>query len=710
MAAGHELYAYLPGGASGGILPARLADVPLDFDTLQPHGCFIGSAAVIVLSQRPPRAAVDAARNLMRFFAHESCGQCTPCRAGTAKASALIEAGPLGSAAAGRAVAGDARCVDLRPGPGGAEPGRLRDPLLPRGTVSGHERRRCRPSASSSTAARSAPLAGESLLDVADREGVSHPAAVRCAGPASRWATAAPAWSRSTASACSPPSCCRAPQAGMKVHSRQRARAQGAAAGAGAAAKRPARDRLHAPQRGRPTGPSGWASAGRASRRARSRWPTCRTPASRCNLDACIQCTRCLRACRESQGNGVIGLAYSAGDAKIVFDMDDALGGSTCVGCGECVQACPTGALAPAGGAALQVPDRSVDSLCPYCGVGCQLTYHVKDERILYVEGRDGPANHGRLCVKGRYGYDYVRHPQRLTRAADPQGRRAEGPGAGATRPAGRLPRGQLGRGAGPGRRRAAPHPRRARRQGAGRLRLGQGQQRGGLPVPEAGAAGLRQQQRRPLHAAVPCVQRGGAARRHRLGRGQQPGDGRAERRGGDRHRRQPDREPPGGGDLDQERGGPRHEADRDGPAPQRAGAPCRALPAVQARHRRGAAQRDDARHRARRPGRRAPSSLRAPKATPRWSTNVQGYSPEAMAPICGIPRRHDPRRGAAVRQEPRIDDPVGHGHQPACARHRQRALPDRAGADDRPDRPPRHGAAPAARPEQRAGRERRRA
>jgi formate dehydrogenase len=89
MAVGHELYAYLPGGASGGILPASLGDVPLDFDTLQAHGCFIGSAAVIVLSQHD--RAVDAARNLMRFFAHESCGQCTPCRNGTAKASALIE-------------------------------------------------------------------------------------------------------------------------------------------------------------------------------------------------------------------------------------------------------------------------------------------------------------------------------------------------------------------------------------------------------------------------------------------------------------------------------------------------------------------------------------------------------------------------------------------------------------------------------------------
>ncbi len=90
MAPGHTLYAYLPGGASGGILPAALADVPLDFDTLQAHGCFIGSAAVVVLSQAD--SARDAALNAMQFFAHESCGQCTPCRVGTAKAAALMQA------------------------------------------------------------------------------------------------------------------------------------------------------------------------------------------------------------------------------------------------------------------------------------------------------------------------------------------------------------------------------------------------------------------------------------------------------------------------------------------------------------------------------------------------------------------------------------------------------------------------------------------
>jgi formate dehydrogenase major subunit len=143
------------------------------------------------------------------------------------------------------------------------------------------------------------------------------------------------------------------------------------------------------------------------------------------NLDACIQCTRCVRACRDEQMNDVIGLAGRGEHAQIVFDMGDPMGASTCVACGECVQACPTGALMPARGAALPVPERSVDSVCPYCGVGCQLTYKIKDNKILYVEGRAGPANEGRLCVKGRYGFDYAHHPHRLTR---PLVRRADAP------------------------------------------------------------------------------------------------------------------------------------------------------------------------------------------------------------------------------------------------------------------------------------------
>lgn len=139
-------------------------------------------------------------------------------------------------------------------------------------------------------------------------------------------------------------------------------------------------------------------------------------PAMAVNLDACIQCNRCVQACREEQVNDVIGYALRGGDSKIVFDLDDPMGQSTCVACGECVQACPTGALMPKTHIGPQAVDRKVDSVCPFCGVGCLITYNVKDEKIVSVEGRDGPANHGRLCVKGRFGYDYVHHEQRLTR------------------------------------------------------------------------------------------------------------------------------------------------------------------------------------------------------------------------------------------------------------------------------------------------------
>ncbi len=155
---------------------------------------------------------------------------------------------------------------------------------------------------------------------------------------------------------------------------------------------------------------------------ASARWQTDAShPAMRVNLDSCIQCNLCVRACREVQVNDVIGMAYRSHESKIVFDFDDPMGQSTCVACGECVQACPTGALMPAvyldaNQTRTVYPDRSVDSLCPYCGVGCQVSYKVKDEKIVYAEGRDGPANHNRLCVKGRFGFDYVHHPHRLTK------------------------------------------------------------------------------------------------------------------------------------------------------------------------------------------------------------------------------------------------------------------------------------------------------
>ena len=138
-------------------------------------------------------------------------------------------------------------------------------------------------------------------------------------------------------------------------------------------------------------------------------------PAIAVHLDACIQCGRCVRACREEQVNDVIGYAFRGARSKIVFDLDDPMGDSTCVACGECVQACPTGALMPAREVAKIVADKQVESVCPYCGVGCQLTYHVKANTILFVQGKDGPANSSRLCVKGRYGFDYVQHRHRLT-------------------------------------------------------------------------------------------------------------------------------------------------------------------------------------------------------------------------------------------------------------------------------------------------------
>jgi formate dehydrogenase major subunit len=142
-------------------------------------------------------------------------------------------------------------------------------------------------------------------------------------------------------------------------------------------------------------------------------------PAMAVNLDACIECNLCVRACREVQVNDVIGMAGRGASEKIVFDFDDPMGRSTCVACGECVQACPTGALMPAtvvdsNNVRVGVADRTVDSVCPYCGVGCQITYHIRNDKLLYVTGRNGPANENRLCVKGRFGFDYIGHPHRL--------------------------------------------------------------------------------------------------------------------------------------------------------------------------------------------------------------------------------------------------------------------------------------------------------
>jgi formate dehydrogenase major subunit len=162
-----------------------------------------------------------------------------------------------------------------------------------------------------------------------------------------------------------------------------------------------------------------------------SRWPGPEADASRgadrsspviaVDHQACILCDRCIRACDDVQHNDVIGRTGKGHTTRIGFDLDRPMGESTCVSCGECVAACPTGALVNRElGAPLRprAALRSVDSVCPYCGVGCAIRYQVDEDRnrVVFAEGRAGSGNRGRLCVKGRYGFDYASHEQRLTR------------------------------------------------------------------------------------------------------------------------------------------------------------------------------------------------------------------------------------------------------------------------------------------------------
>jgi len=142
-------------------------------------------------------------------------------------------------------------------------------------------------------------------------------------------------------------------------------------------------------------------------------------PAMTVDLNACIQCGLCIRACRDVQVNDVLGMSGRGNNSYPVFDINKLMGESSCVGCGECVQACPTGALIES--SLLDdnynqtiFPDSKIKSLCPYCGVGCQTLVSVKDNFIINVEGDNGPANENRLCVKGRFGYDYINNNLRL--------------------------------------------------------------------------------------------------------------------------------------------------------------------------------------------------------------------------------------------------------------------------------------------------------
>ena len=217
-------------------------------------------------------------------------------------------------------------------------------------------------------------------------------------------------------------SCIRNPTEGMNVlTASERAKSARAMVFEMLLADQPSRNKAHEPDS------LFWHWAGKMGVEV-SRFPSRETPATdvshpamTVNLDACIHCTLCVRACREVQVNDVIGMAGRGISSEIVFDMGDAMGMSTCVACGECVQACPTGALMETTllddrGVRLTDDLDEVHSVCPYCGVGCQMTYRISSGEIAAVKGRAGPSNLNRLCVKGRFGFDYVTHPHRLTK------------------------------------------------------------------------------------------------------------------------------------------------------------------------------------------------------------------------------------------------------------------------------------------------------
>ena len=434
--------------------------------------------------------------------------------------------------------------------------------------------------------------------------------------------------------------------------------------------------------------------------------------------DACILCDRCVRACDDIQGNDVIGRSGKGYATRIAFDLNDPMGASSCVTCGECVAACPTGALTNKPIRNIPIQPRSqldqVNSVCPYCGVGCALTYHVDRERgaIAFAEGRDQPGSKGRLCVKGRYGWDYAASPQRLTvplirrdqdypkgalstdvrgemnradyaerhrragraqaaqrgprRQRHPQRPPRQRPGrqrrrrpqreappqarrtGRLRRGAAALPGGHLGRGAGPGGPAAHRDPRRRRAGRDRRLRLGQVLQRGGLPLPEADQDRLPHQQRGPLHPAVPRLQRVRAVRGHRLRRGVHHLRRRDQRRRGHRGRQQPDGQPPGGVVVLQAGPPPRHDDHLRRPAGRQDGRPRRHLLPAQARNRRRVLQRGHARGDQARADR--PRVHREPDDELRGpGRDGQGLPAGARRPDHRGGRRHDPAGGAGL-------------------------------------------------------------
>ena len=438
-------------------------------------------------------------------------------------------------------------------------------------------------------------------------------------------------------------------------------------------------------------------------------------PAMRVNLDACIQCNLCVRACREVQVNDVIGMAYRSHDSKIVFDFDDPMGESTCVACGECVQACPTGALMPA------VMLDENQTRVTYAGPQGRLAVpvlrrrlpghlQVKDEKIIYAEGRDGPANHNRLCVKGRFGFDYIHHPHRLTK------------------PLMRLPNAKKDANDQVDPANPWTHFREATWEEAldiaakGLVKIRD--EKGAKALAGFGSAKGSNEEAYLFQKLVRtgfgsnnvdhCTRLCHASSVAALMEGLNSGAVSA----------------PFCAALDAEVIiviGANPTVNHPVAATFIKNAAKRGAKLIVIDPRRQSLSRHAYKHLAFKPG----SDVALLNAMINTIINegltdeqyiagytegyrgAEGQDQGLHAGEDGADLRHPrgdlARGGAAVCARASLDHLLGHGHQPACARHRQCALPDRAGADHRPDRPARHGTASVARPEQRAGRLRRR-
>ena len=393
------------------------------------------------------------------------------------------------------------------------------------------------------------------------------------------------------------------------------------------------------------------------------------------------------------------------------------MGESSCVTCGECVAACPTGALInkPIHDVPIRPREelKSVDSVCPYCGVGCALTYHVDEERNAIVVRR-GPRAAGQPQPAVREGPLRVRLrriPQRLTvpliRREEllPEGR-ALGRRQGRGRAAGASPAAwstttrscrtsarRAGRRRSTSRRRRLKQSTRARPGRDRGLRLGEVLQRGGLPLPEADPRGLRHEQRRPLHAPLPRLERRRAVRGRRLGRGLDDLRRHHQRRRRDHGGHEHDGEPPGRVLVLQAGAAARDEADRRRPAARADRRPRRHLLPDQAGHRRGVLQRRHARDHPPRAGRPRVHRRARRRTTASWPRRSRTTRPSGRRrSAASTPTRSARSRGSGARPSA-ASHLLGHGHLPAHDRHGQRALPDRPVLDHRPRRPARHRA-----------------